>query len=86
MNQINMYSWHHCHTRYRKNSPCNFNYHYAPLGGGYQGGHVSALEPDSDDIPLPITVNEFSLANSFWFTVGTLMQQGSDLNPKVKLM
>ncbi|XP_043528936.1 glutamate receptor ionotropic, kainate 2-like isoform X4 [Frieseomelitta varia] len=47
-----------------------------------QGGHVSALDPDSDDIPLPRTVNEFTLANSFWFTVGTLMQQGSDLNPK----
>lgn len=28
-------------------------------------------------------VNDFSLANSFWFTIGTLMQQGSDLNPKV---
>ncbi|KAG5331039.1 GRIK1 protein, partial [Acromyrmex charruanus] len=47
-----------------------------------QGSHVSALDPDSDDIPLLRTVNEFSLANSFWFTVGTLMQQGSDLNPK----
>ncbi|XP_057338875.1 glutamate receptor ionotropic, kainate 2-like isoform X6 [Microplitis mediator] len=47
-----------------------------------QGSHVSALEPDSDDIPLPRTVNDFSLSNSFWFTVGSLMQQGSDLNPK----
>ncbi|KAK0079180.1 hypothetical protein PV326_008895, partial [Microctonus aethiopoides] len=47
-----------------------------------QGSHVSALEPESDDIPLPRTVNEFNLANSFWFAVGTLMQQGSDLNPK----
>lgn len=27
--------------------------------------------------------NNFSLGNSFWFTIGTLMQQGSDLNPKV---
>ncbi|XP_054261472.1 glutamate receptor ionotropic, kainate 2-like isoform X3 [Macrosteles quadrilineatus] len=26
--------------------------------------------------------NQFSLSNSFWFTIGTLMQQGSDLNPK----
>lgn len=46
---------------------------------------MSALDPDSDDIPLLRTVNEFSLANSFWFTVGTLMQQGSDLNPKVNV-
>ncbi|OXU28647.1 hypothetical protein TSAR_008623 [Trichomalopsis sarcophagae] len=29
-----------------------------------------------------IVENQFSLANSFWFTIGTLMQQGSDLNPK----
>lgn len=57
------------------------------LGGDQsdQGTHVSALEPESDDIPLPRTVNDFSLANSFWFAVGTLMQQGSDLNPKVIL-
>ncbi|XP_066157073.1 glutamate receptor ionotropic, kainate 2-like isoform X3 [Euwallacea fornicatus] len=27
-------------------------------------------------------MNQFSLPNSFWFTIGTLMQQGSDLNPK----
>ena len=27
-------------------------------------------------------VNEFSLCNSMWFTVGSLMQQGSDLTPK----
>ncbi|XP_046736501.1 glutamate receptor ionotropic, kainate 2 isoform X10 [Diprion similis] len=40
------------------------------------------VEPPPCDIPLPRTVNDFTLANSFWFTVGTLMQQGSDLNPK----
>lgn len=27
--------------------------------------------------------NDFTLTNSFWFAIGTLMQQGSDLNPKV---
>ncbi|XP_037925814.1 glutamate receptor ionotropic, kainate 2 isoform X1 [Hermetia illucens] len=26
--------------------------------------------------------NDFTLTNSFWFAVGTLMQQGSDLNPQ----
>lgn len=30
-----------------------------------------------------IVENQFSLSNSFWFAVGTLMQQGSDLNPRV---
>ena len=29
-----------------------------------------------------VLVNEFSLCNSLWFTVGSLMQQGSDLTPK----
>ncbi|XP_030379400.1 glutamate receptor ionotropic, kainate 2 [Scaptodrosophila lebanonensis] len=26
--------------------------------------------------------NQFSISNSFWFTIGTLMQQGSDIHPK----
>ncbi|KAF6208036.1 hypothetical protein GE061_016486 [Apolygus lucorum] len=26
--------------------------------------------------------NDFTLGNAFWFTIGSLMQQGSDLNPK----
>ncbi|XP_049316277.1 glutamate receptor ionotropic, kainate 2 isoform X6 [Bactrocera dorsalis] len=34
------------------------------------------------DIKNPIVTNQFTLANSFWFTIGTLMQQGSDINPK----
>lgn len=40
-------------------------------------------EEDFDEEPLMRGSNEFTLANSFWFTVGTLMQQGSDLNPQV---
>ncbi|KYQ56876.1 Glutamate receptor, ionotropic kainate 2, partial [Trachymyrmex zeteki] len=59
-----------------------FSFVYSPIAPLVTDSHVSALDPDSDDIPLLRTVNEFSLANSFWFTVGTLMQQGSDLNPK----
>lgn len=30
----------------------------------------------------PILMNECSVKNSFWFTVGSLMQQGSDVAPK----
>ncbi|XP_071747530.1 glutamate receptor ionotropic, kainate 2 isoform X1 [Lepeophtheirus salmonis] len=37
--------------------------------------HPCADEPD-------VLVNEFSLVNSMWFTIGSLMQQGSDLAPK----
>lgn len=39
--------------------------------------------PHPCDIENEIVENQFSFANSFWFTIGTLMQQGSDLNPKV---
>ena len=31
---------------------------------------------------VQVLVNEFSLCNSMWFTIGSLMQQGSDLTPK----
>ena len=29
-----------------------------------------------------VLVNEFSLVNTMWFAVGSLMQQGSDIVPK----
>ncbi|XP_057667901.1 glutamate receptor ionotropic, kainate 2-like isoform X4 [Diorhabda carinulata] len=38
--------------------------------------------PHPCEIDNALVKNQFSLANSFWFTIGTLMQQGSDLNPK----
>ncbi|XP_024084773.1 glutamate receptor ionotropic, kainate 2-like [Cimex lectularius] len=38
--------------------------------------------PHPCDVDNDLIENQFSLANSFWFTIGTLMQQGSDLNPK----
>lgn len=34
---------------------------------------------------LDVLENEFSIGNSFWFTIGSLMQQGSDLSPKVSI-
>jgi len=35
-------------------------------------------------LPRPdYLVNQFSLANSFWFITGTLLRQGSGINPKV---
>lgn len=42
--------------------------------------------PHPCDTENELVENQFSLANSFWFTIGTLMQQGSDLNPKVPCM
>ena len=49
---------------------------------------VGRLSPYEWDNPHPCRVNErvlengFSLLNSFWFTIGSLMQQGSNLTPK----
>ena len=49
---------------------------------------VSRFSPYEWRNPYPCSAessvvhNQFTLGNSFWFTVGTLMQQGSDLNPK----
>jgi len=31
---------------------------------------------------LNLVENVFTISNSFWFAVGTLMQQGSDINPR----
>lgn len=41
----------------------------------WQNSH--SCDPDNN-----IIENQFSMSNSFWFTIGTLMQQ-DDLNPKV---
>ncbi|CAH0547299.1 unnamed protein product [Brassicogethes aeneus] len=38
--------------------------------------------PHPCEVENELVKNQFSMANSFWFTIGTLMQQGSDLNPK----
>lgn len=43
------------------------------------GGDADAF----DNAELICIENNFTLNNSFWFAIGTLMQQGSDLNPKV---
>ena len=49
---------------------------------------VARFSPDEWANPHPCVdsgfdlQNDFALANSFWFAVGTLMQQGSDLNPR----
>lgn len=40
--------------------------------------------PHPCDVDSEIIENQFTIANSFWFSIGTLMQQGSDLNPKVR--
>ncbi|XP_065349868.1 glutamate receptor ionotropic, kainate 2-like [Cloeon dipterum] len=38
--------------------------------------------PHPCELENDVVENQFSMSNSFWFTIGTLMQQGSDLNPK----
>lgn len=43
----------------------------------YEWYNPHPCNPDNDTVE-----NSFTLSNSFWFTVGTLMQQGSDINPR----
>ncbi|CAL1527178.1 unnamed protein product, partial [Lymnaea stagnalis] len=43
----------------------------------YEWYNPHPCNPDTD-----LVENTFNLSNSFWFTVGTLMQQGSDINPR----
>lgn len=49
-----------------------------------QQHHQSNLRHTHNETELLCSKNDFTLSNSFWFMIGTLMQQGSDLNPKVK--
>ncbi|XP_046392461.1 glutamate receptor ionotropic, kainate 2 isoform X4 [Ischnura elegans] len=51
---------------------CSGGVGYGGIGSGYMLGLGDGQ----------VVENDFTLANSFWFTIGTLMQQGSDLNPK----
>ncbi|XP_017769615.1 PREDICTED: glutamate receptor ionotropic, kainate 2-like [Nicrophorus vespilloides] len=62
--------------------------------GSDLAGFIDAVEDDlestiEDDLEseyvlssLEMLENDFTICNSFWFAIGTLMQQGSDLNPK----
>ena len=43
----------------------------------YEWYNPHPCNPDTDEVE-----NIFTLSNSFWFAVGTLMQQGSDINPR----
>ena len=43
----------------------------------YEWYNPHPCNPETDMVE-----NVFTLSNSFWFAVGTLMQQGSDINPK----
>lgn len=43
----------------------------------YEWDNPYACNKDS-----PVLDNQFTLQNSLWFTIGSLMQQGSDIAPK----
>ncbi|KZS03224.1 putative Glutamate receptor [Daphnia magna] len=80
------YEWHDNVNGSGLGSRCHHGHHYASGSIGcidqtlQQPYNTDALF-DSEHAALASS-NDFSLANSFWFTIGTLMQQGSDLNPK----
>jgi ionotropic glutamate receptor len=49
---------------------------------------MGRLSPEEWDNPFPcieepeVLVNQFSFKNSMWFSVGALLQQGSEIAPK----
>lgn len=59
-------------------NPC-----YAGEGGKCNCSPSSSVGDGQAATALLVIENDFTLANTLWFTIGTLMQQGSDLNPKV---
>lgn len=59
-------------------NPCD-----AGVGGECDCSPPSTVGDCQAATALLVIENDFTLANSLWFTIGTLMQQGSDLNPKV---
>lgn len=63
------------------------------LGGAYLGVSfclfiLGRISPSEWDNPYPCIEepteleNQFSLRNSLWFTIGALLQQGSEIAPK----
>lgn len=44
-----------------------------------------SMRHSHSELELLSSTNDFTLPNSFWFMIGTLMQQGSELNPKVNM-
>lgn len=55
-----------------------------PFINGRHQQQQNSLRHSHNETELLCSKNDFTLSNSFWFMIGTLMQQGSDLNPKVK--
>lgn len=81
------YEWHDNVNGSGATNRCHHCHHY--LSGSIGGINQIMQHQHNPDVmmaseqPVLASSNDFSLANSFWFTIGTLMQQGSDLNPKV---
>lgn len=55
---------------------------FSPYEWANNGQALNGEGGDGDRESVLNCKHQFSLPNSFWFTIGTLMQQGSDLNPK----
>lgn len=59
------------------------NFHYNLDESDGEGDTTDVCDHDENEIELISIKNEFTLKNSFWFSCGTFLQQGSDLNPVV---
>lgn len=71
---------HHLEHRYSRNEERNSHYQCYDSDAENDQDHECDGCGESE---LLCSENDFTLKNSFWFAIGTLMQQGSDLNPKV---
>lgn len=59
----------------------------ASSGLMYDWDEICNHDHDHDnETELVTTQNDFTLKNSFWFAIGALMQQGSDLHPRVDII
>lgn len=70
---------HHQHNGYE-----NYDYNIDSSGG--EEDRAEGCQHDENEIELISIKNDFTLKNSFWFSCGTLMQQGSDLYPVVCML
>lgn len=72
---------HECHGIHQHNGYENYHYNLDESDGEVDG--TEGCNHEENEIELISIKNDFTLKNSFWFSCGTLLQQGSDLYPVV---
>lgn len=78
-NDIDMNDGDDCCSQHHHQQQCDCD----NLPDGFEEYNADDIIDCHHETELMSIDNDFTLTNSFWFAIGTLMQQGSDLNPKV---